>query len=340
MSLTSGGTPVATLKFNGQDPLGVYRYDDAGGTDQATTEPFAFERLATLEFRIDSGNQYVAAYGSSSWSGTTAAGPIDGIRVFNNAGGDASDVVFENLDIGDTTLIPLSLEVNKSNNDVKIKGNPTLVANIDYYQITSAANGLNTVLWNSLDQQNYGAVDGPGDADSTPGNSLTEGWDKVPSSTSGRLKEYFVRDGGSVVPSGVQLPLGIPLGKAYNQSTFGSANGDLVFEYGLLNGVTLTGAVSYVGVAPGGVIGDYNQNNVVDAADYTVWRNHLGQTFNLPNRDLANGGPISTADYTSWKTRFGNTSGAGGLSASTGVPEPSAALLLLMGMFGLAARRR
>ena len=167
VSLTSGGNPVATMKFNGEDPLDVYRYDDAGGTDLATPEPFAFERLATLEFRIDSGNKYVAAYGSSSWSGTTAAGPIDGIRVFNSAGGDASDVVFDNLEIGNTTLIPLSLEVDKSDNDVTIKGNPSLIANIDYYQITSVANGLNTVLWNSLDQQNYGAVDGPGDADST-----------------------------------------------------------------------------------------------------------------------------------------------------------------------------
>ena len=297
-------------------------------SDQATPEPFAFERLATLEFRIDSGNKYLAAYGSSSWSGTTAAGPIDGIRVFNSAGGDASDVVFDNLEIGNTTLIPLSLEVDKSDNDVKIKGNPSLIANIDYYQITSVANGLNTVLWNSLDQQNYGAVDGPGDADSTAGNSLAEGWDKVPSSNAGRLKEYFVRDGGSVVPSG---SVGLPLGKAYKQSTFGSDDGDLVFQYGLLNGVTLSGTVSYVGVAPGGVDGDYNQDGTVNAADYTVWRNHLGQVFDLPNRNPANIGAISQADYAFWKANFGDTSGSGGgsIAGTAGVPEPNAIILIV-----------
>ena len=27
----SGGSPVATFKFVGNDPLGVYRYDDLGG---------------------------------------------------------------------------------------------------------------------------------------------------------------------------------------------------------------------------------------------------------------------------------------------------------------------
>ena len=59
------------------------------------------------------------------------------------------------------------------------------------------------------------------------------------------------------------------------------------------------------------VLGDYNNNGIVDAADYTVWRDHLGQTFTLPNRDSGNSGPINQNDYTFWKTRFGMTSGAG-----------------------------
>ena len=146
------------------------------------------------------------------------------------------------------------------------------------------------------------------------------------------MKEYFVRDGGSVVPSGGQLPLGLPLGKAYKQSTFGSANGDLVFQYGLLNGVTLSGTVSYVGVAPGGVDGDYNQDGTVNAADYTVWRNHLGQVFDLPNRNPANMGAISQADYAFWKSNFGDTSGSGGgsIAGTASVPEPNAIILIVV----------
>jgi hypothetical protein len=88
-----------------------------------------------------------------------------------------------------------------------------------------------------------------------------------------------------------------------------------------------------------GVVDDYNGNGVVDAADYTVWRDHLGQTFTLPNRDPANTGPISMADYTSWKARFGATSGAGALGVGA-VPEPATWLLGLMAMCGLAAMRR
>ena len=117
VSLTSGGTPVATFKFTGGDTL--YRYDDAGVSNQSTGQPFAFRSLSSLEFRIDSATGYTAAYGnangSSVWSGTTTGAAIDGIRVFNNAGGNGSDVIFDNLTVGATTIVPLTLEVNKSN---------------------------------------------------------------------------------------------------------------------------------------------------------------------------------------------------------------------------------
>jgi glycoprotein endo-alpha-1,2-mannosidase len=85
-------------------------------------------------------------------------------------------------------------------------------------------------------------------------------------------------------------------------------------------------SVDIVGV-PVPVPGDYNQNGIVDAADYTVWRDHLGQTYSLPNRSSLLSGPVSTADYTYWKSQFGQHAGSGAASA---VPEPAS--LLLMGL--------
>jgi hypothetical protein len=341
VSLTSGGNPVATFKFTGGDTL--YRYDDAGVIDENTGAAFAFRRISSLEFRIDSASGYTAAYGnangSSIWSGITSGEPIDGIRVFNNAGGNGSDVIFDNLTVGATTIVPLTLEVNKSTGEMRIKGNATLAASIDYYQITSAGNALHfnpgngANQWNSLDLQNLSALDGIDDG-SAAGNSPTEGWDKAPNATKSRLAEYFVRNGGSAVPVGGALTLG----RAYDNSVFGSIDGDLAFSYGIAGSSRLmSGVVSYV--SSGGVIGDYNGNGVVDAADYTVWRNHLGQVFELPNRDPANGaGAISSADYASWKSRFG-ASGSGAASAGQ-VPEPKSIILLALGVFGFAARRR
>ena len=240
-------------------------------------------------------------------------------------------MIFDNLTVGATTIVPLTLEVNKSTGEVKIKGNPTLAASIDSYQITSAANGLNFTpgsganQWNSLDRQNLDAVDG-GDAGSVAGDSTTEGWDQVTNASKSRLAEYFLRTGGSAVPTNGALSLG----RAYDNSAFGGADGDLLFSYGIVGTSRLmSGVVTYVGTA--GVTGDYNGNGVVDAADYVVWRDHLGQVFALQNRDPANGsGAISAADYSSWRSHFGASGSGAGVALSGSVPEPNTSLLMLL----------
>jgi hypothetical protein len=76
------------------------------------------------------------------------------------------------------------------------------------------------------------------------------------------------------------------------------------------------------------LLGDYNQNGVVDAADFVVWRKNLGSGTALPNDDTPGVGPD---DYTRWRANFGRTAGSG--SGATGfasaVPEPTNALLAL-----------
>jgi hypothetical protein len=58
--------------------------------------------------------------------------------------------------------------------------------------------------------------------------------------------------------------------------------------------------------------GDYNNDNFVNAADYTVWRNSLGQPAGaLPNRDPANTATtVDASHYADWKANFGNTGGS------------------------------
>ena len=58
------------------------------------------------------------------------------------------------------------------------------------------------------------------------------------------------------------------------------------------------------------LLGDYNKNGVVDAADYTVWRDHLGTNFDLNfngDESGASVGIVDQADYALWQAHFGET---------------------------------
>ena len=96
--------------------------------------------------------------------------------------------------------------------------------------------------------------------------------------------------------------------------------------------------VAAVGPALPGVDGDYNNNGVVDAADYALWRNNVGTTNVLPNDPT--GGTIGATQYNTWKANFGKTLGSGsGLVGA--VPEPgTAGLLLVAALCGMKTRRR
>ncbi len=85
--------------------------------------------------------------------------------------------------------------------------------------------------------------------------------------------------------------------------------------------------------------GDYNEDGVVDAADYSVWRDSYGQSGSGLAADGDDSGTVDEADYTIWKTHFGETAGAGSLAGTSAVPEPTSLVLLLMGCLWLVRRR-
>jgi hypothetical protein len=93
-------------------------------------------------------------------------------------------------------------------------------------------------------------------------------------------------------------------------------------------------------IMPPTATGDYNENGVVDAADYVLWRDTLDQTVN-PAGSGADGdmsGMVDSADYEFWRARFGNMApipGAGTLAAAVPVPEPASAAILCTGLVAL-----
>lgn len=75
-----------------------------------------------------------------------------------------------------------------------------------------------------------------------------------------------------------------------------------------------------------GVDGDYNNDGLVDAADFTLWRDNLDASVTLPNDTTP--GSVTIADYDVWKANFGNPMAS---LASAPIPEPGTLLLTLMG---------
>lgn len=150
----------------------------------------------------------------------------------------------------------------------------------------------------------------------------------LPDGTDRRHQYELLRNGVSIA-SGTIEELGFDCGAGETNSA--CAENFAVNSISVSTGDTLDLQISPLqggGSAPG----DYNNDGVVDAADYTVWRDGLGTTF-------------TQADYDVWKANFGATGGGGSAPSFVGVdftvtaaagsaaavPEPGTLVILLMG---------
>jgi hypothetical protein len=82
------------------------------------------------------------------------------------------------------------------------------------------------------------------------------------------------------------------------------ADGQLSFAIAGDPAVIVTGVVLYT---PAGLLGDYNVDNIVDAADYVVWPNALGLTGSGLAADCNGNNVVDSGDYTVWRANFGAT---------------------------------
>jgi hypothetical protein len=96
------------------------------------------------------------------------------------------------------------------------------------------------------------------------------------------------------------------------------------------------------GAKSAAVPGDYNNNGEIDAADYTTWRDQLGQSATLPNSDPTDvDNEVTQAEYNFWKSQFGVGGGSGGTAIDgASVPEPTSLALLAAGFGAFVSRRR
>jgi dockerin type I repeat protein len=113
-------------------------------------------------------------------------------------------------------------------------------------------------------------------------------------------------------------------------------NANFVVTYATTGKVDPGRFVSLVSV----VSGDYNNDGIVDAADYAVWSDSLGSKTSLAADGNGNG-IIDAGDFEVWRSHFGETvARQAALSSNAAVSEPASALLLLVGLLTMCARRR
>lgn len=121
--------------------------------------------------------------------------------------------------------------------------------------------------------------------------------------------------------------------------------GDNAFGGGLPNGngvdVSLYIDNIKLEILAAGQAGDFNGDGFVDAADYTTWRDNLGDADETNINDAGDGmNGVDAADYDLWVANFGmGTPPAGNGSA---VPEPATCLLVMLSVVagcGVARQR-
>lgn len=109
-----------------------------------------------------------------------------------------------------------------------------------------------------------------------------------------------------------------------------------VAEYDYNGGPHLASAYTTINVSGVGsrLVGDYNEDGVVDAVDYSVWRNAV-EFGELGDPADGNGdGNIDVLDYDLWKRNYGRTLASLGWGSLAGdgfpIPEPTASTLVAL----------
>jgi hypothetical protein len=225
----------------------------------------------------------------------------------------------------------LTLNVDPDTGEAQILNGTGFTVSIDTYVISSPngllkfADGDPADTWDSLQDQ---------------GTSGGLWFESNVSST--QISELLVVDGMELAPNAT-----VDLGSPFNDA-LGAVEGDLVFQFALVGGSSA---------------GDYNENGIIDAADYTAWRDALtAGSSTLPNDPTP--GTVDESDFMYWRDHFGQstlagppalmtgkvlysplvTLGAGSGAGAAAVPEPGTGTLALVCLavsaFVTSGRRR
>ncbi|MEM9186248.1 MAG: family 16 glycosylhydrolase [Planctomycetota bacterium] len=91
--------------------------------------------------------------------------------------------------------------------------------------------------------------------------------------------------------------------------------------------------------SPAAAVGDFNADGVVNAADYSAWRDTLGATGVALPADGNGDGAVTGLDYRVWRANFRPANGRVHAPPLAAAPEPNAALAIGAAVAGCGASR-
>jgi hypothetical protein len=261
-----------------------------------------------------------AAGGFGFWRGQ-----IDEVGLYAEAlsTSDIAEIIAnaqQGIQLDGSTNPYVEIEVNRATGEVKLQNNTAGSVNLNAYEVVSLGDHLNAGGLDPL----------AGNAGFPTGTGFGDGWELDGANDSSQIIEGFF-GGASTFTTGETS-----LGFIYEGASAGHE--DLTFRFATPSGI-ITSLVTYIGEYAS-LNGDFNNDGIVNLADYTVWRDNLGAATEEAINNAGNGlNGVDAADYQVWKSAFGSGgSGAVGQASAT-IPEPTScvtllALLALVGRWG------
>jgi hypothetical protein len=273
---------------------------------------------------------------------------INGIRLIGDGGGSVDDGpgfigIMEMEVLQDLNVVFPTLDINTSTGALTLRTGTGTPRGIQGYSITSdpSVGALNSAGWRSI-TDNY-------DDSGNKSIDADDDWTELsPAVSSTLLSESQVGgtpgNGGSL---GASLALVLGNAGTWIPNPFGN---DIEMEILLTDGRTRRVPVTYNGVGDNPIdLGDFNGNGMIDAGDWPTVRDNFnanltGMTLlqRYARGDLNNDGRNDGLDFAQFKALFDAANGSGAFVAmlSGAVPEPTALVLLAIGVVGAAVRCR
>jgi hypothetical protein len=249
---------------------------------------------------------------------------IAGLRL---AGGSrVGGTTFGTLYADSVVTLP-TLLVDRQTGQVTLTNNADLaITNIVGYSLLSASGALDPDNWTTV----TGHYDAGGD-----GSFDTAAWSVLssPTSTEELSEVAFTGEGATLAPGE-----SLELGHAWKVGSDQDVVLQLIIDDGSATGELFTIAAKF---GPDTHLpGDFNADGVVNAADYTVWRNNLGGSESVLSGNGSGDSVVDIDDYLVWRSHFGATASAAMAPSIATVPEPGGMSGCLGSAAILVARRK